>query len=59
VDVKIGFSNKRHHKFKDFINKMLRKMLASKMDELTEGWIKLHIKVVSDLYPSFLLRFSD
>ena len=38
---------------------MLRKLLGSKRDELTEGWIKLLIKVVSDLYPSFLLRFSD
>jgi len=35
-------------KLNDFMNMMRRKMLGSKRDELTEGWIKLHIKMVND-----------
>jgi hypothetical protein len=45
------------YKLKDFTNVMLEHTFSG--DEMKEDRIKLHIKLVNDLYSSFPSRFSD
>jgi hypothetical protein len=40
------------HRLRVFENRMLRKILGPKSDEVTGGWMKLHYKDLRDLYSS-------
>jgi hypothetical protein len=43
---------REEHRLKVFENRMLRRILGPKRDEVTEEWRKLHNEELNDLYSS-------
>jgi hypothetical protein len=43
---------KKEHRLRVFENRLLRRILGPKRDEVTEGWRKLRNEEVDDLYSS-------
>jgi hypothetical protein len=43
---------RKERRFRVFENRALRRIFVPKRDEMTEGWRKLHIKELHNLYSS-------